>query len=90
MDRSGVVFAGCDASSSALTFDKVATKARVKEVGVPVTDEVVFENGEIPSAEVVLEALGASVVIKPVAQGSSVGLMFAEGIEEKHFYLIEI
>jgi len=82
MDRCGVVFAGCDAESSALTFDKVATKARMQAAGVPVTEELVFEGGAIPEARSVVEALGRSVVIKPVAQGSSVGLMFADGVEQ--------
>lgn len=81
LDRNGVIFAGCDAESSALTFDKVATKARIKAAGVPVAGEVVFEKGAIPQVEAVVETLGESVVIKPVAQGSSVGLMFAEGLD---------
>lgn len=79
MDEAGVIFAGCDADSSALTFDKVATKERVKAEGVPVADQFVFEEGAIPEAREILADVGESVVIKPVAQGSSVGLMFAEG-----------
>ncbi|MBK1876577.1 D-alanine--D-alanine ligase family protein [Pelagicoccus mobilis] len=82
MDAAGVFYAGCDAESSSLTFDKVATKERMKEAGVPVTEEIVFSEGELPEVETVLASLGESVVIKPVAQGSSVGLMFAAGKEQ--------
>lgn len=82
MDTAGVFYAGCDAGSSALTFDKVATKRRLKDADIPVTDEIVVDGGEIPTAAEVIEALGESVVIKPVAQGSSVGLVFAEGWEQ--------
>ena len=82
MDEAGVFYAGCDAQSSALTFDKVATKALVESVGVPVTDQVVFDSEEVPASKNIINKLGTSVVIKPVAQGSSVGLMFAETQEE--------
>lgn len=82
LDQAGVVFAGCDAESSALTFDKVATKARLRESDLPVADEIVFDGGSIPEARTVVERLGRSVVIKPVAEGSSVGLLFAESEEE--------
>lgn len=79
MDDAGVIYAGCDAASSSLTFDKVATKAKLAEAGVPVPAEIVFEGGEVPLASTVVSVLGPSVVLKPVAEGSSVGLMFAQG-----------
>lgn len=82
MDEAGVYYAGCDAASSELTFDKAATKARMASVGVPVAMEILFADGEVPLAETVVSVLGQSVVIKPVAEGSSVGLMFAEGEAE--------
>ncbi|EDY80584.1 D-ala D-ala ligase N-terminal domain protein, putative [Verrucomicrobiia bacterium DG1235] len=78
MDEAGVIYAGCDAVSSQLTFDKVATKREMSAAGVPVTREVVFADGAIPGVEEIIGRLGSSVVLKPVAQGSSVGLMFAE------------
>ncbi len=82
LDEAGVYYAGCDAASSALTFDEVATKAKLAAAGVPVPMEIVFEGGEVPLASTVVSVLGPSVVLKPVAEGSSVGLQFAEGEEE--------
>lgn len=82
LDEAGVVYAGCDAASSALTFDKVATKRAMKEVGVIVSDHLVFEGSEKPSASDVVRVLGEAIVLKPIAQGSSVGLAFANGVAE--------
>lgn len=82
MDAAGICYAGSDAASSALTFDKVATKAKLASAGVPVPAEIVFEGGDVPLAATVLSVLGPSVVLKPVAEGSSVGLQFAESEEE--------
>ncbi len=77
MDAAGVIYAGCDAKSSALTFDKVATKKVMKSVGVPVADEIAFDAGHQPAVSEIRVRLGSSLVIKPVAEGSSVGLQFA-------------
>lgn len=82
MDAAGVIYAGCDAASSELTFDKVATKACLAAAGVPVPAEIVFDDGAVPMAETVVTVLGPAVVIKPAAEGSSVGLMFADGERE--------
>lgn len=82
MDEAGVVYAGCDAASSALTFDKVATKRVLREAGVPVPREISFQAEAPPSVERIIDELGESVVLKPVAEGSSVGLGFASGVEE--------
>ncbi|MBC2608194.1 D-alanine--D-alanine ligase family protein [Pelagicoccus albus] len=82
MDDAGVFYAGCDEASSRLTFDKVATKRMLSEAEVPVTDDLVFEGGKLPSVDAVVSRLGSSVVIKPVDQGSSVGLMFASTEEQ--------
>ncbi|MDQ8204415.1 D-alanine--D-alanine ligase [Pelagicoccus sp. SDUM812003] len=82
LEDAGVVYAGCDVASSALTFDKAETKRVMKEAGVPVADEIVFELPQKPTVERVLGELGPSIVLKPVAQGSSVGLVFAQGETE--------
>ncbi len=82
MDDAGVIYAGCDAAASSLTFDKVATKAKLAAAGVPVPVEIVFEGGDVPLASTIVSVLGPSVVLKPVSEGSSVGLMFAESEDE--------
>ena len=78
LDELGIPYTGCDAESSRLAFDKVLTKRRCLAAGVPTAR---FE---------VLDSTDASwpmgwqppVVLKPVRQGSSVGLQFVERVEE--------
>jgi D-alanine-D-alanine ligase len=78
LDRRGVTYTGCDANSSRLAFDKVLTKKRLVACGVPTARfEVVrdlrsdWPRGWLPP-----------VVLKPVRQGSSVGLQFVDRTEE--------
>jgi D-alanine-D-alanine ligase len=78
LDGAGVEYAGCDAAGSALTMDKQRTKDAVAARGVPVVPGMRFDAGERPSAAAVLAQLGESVVVKPNAEGSSVGLAIVD------------
>jgi D-alanine-D-alanine ligase len=66
----GVAFTGSGATASRLAFDKAATKAKVAERGVSVPGQV-----QVESAALGLTQYG-KLVAKPVAEGSSYGLMF--------------
>jgi D-alanine-D-alanine ligase len=74
LDAAGVAYTGCDAAGSALCFDKQRTKEAVAAAGVQVADGMVFEAADKPDAAAVMARLGAAVVFKPRASGSSVGL----------------
>ena len=74
LDSAGIVYAGCDATSSELTFDKVRTKRMAKTAGVHGAKELVFEGGAKPTAEAIIAHLGDQVVFKPNRSGSSVDL----------------
>ena len=82
LEARGVAFAGSDAAASRLCMDKVATKARLRSAGLPVADEVAFDAVAPPSASDVIARLGSSLFVKPVDQGSSVGLHRIEGLAE--------
>lgn len=82
LEARGVAFAGSGAEASRLCMDKVATKARLRAAGLPVADEVAFDADAAPAAEHLLARLGPVVFVKPVDQGSSVGLHRAEGRAE--------
>lgn len=82
LESRGVSFAGSDAAASRLCMDKVLTKARLRSAGLPVADEVAFDAVSPPSADALLARLGHVVFVKPVDQGSSVGLHRAEGRAE--------
>lgn len=79
LDAAGIEYAGCDAVSSALTMDKSATKARAAAAGVRVAEGMPFASNARPSATELVARLGPRVVLKPNAEGSSVGLSLPEG-----------
>lgn len=74
LDAAGVSYAGCDATGSALTMDKAQTKAAAATKGVPIVPGIHFNASTKPKIETVLEQLGDKLVVKPNAEGSSVGL----------------
>lgn len=74
LDAAGVHYAGCDAASSRLTMDKTRTKAAVAARGVPVVPGLAFAAAKKPAVEAVIAQLGQNLVVKPNAEGSSVGL----------------
>lgn len=69
----GVAFTGSGAAASKLAFDKAATKAVVSKVGVVVPPTV-----SVATAPQDLARHG-KLVAKPVAEGSSYGLIFVNG-----------
>ncbi len=82
LDAAGIAYAGCDAASSRLTMDKTRTKDRVAAHGVRVAPGMQFSASTKPTVETVLAQLGEQVVVKPNAEGSSVGLGLPVGREE--------
>lgn len=74
LDAAGVTYAGCDAASSALTMDKTKTKEAAAKRGVRIVPGIRFDAGAKPTADEVVAKLGENVVVKPNAEGSSVGL----------------
>jgi len=78
LDELGVPYTGCGPEASRIAFDKVLTKQRCLEAGIPT------------ARFTVIETEGASwpmgwqppVVLKPVRQGSSVGLQFVERVSD--------
>lgn len=87
MEKEGIEYAGCDAQSSQLTFDKVNTKAVLRDEGVPVADQIAFHRSAPPDPAEAIEKLGSAVVLKPVRQGSSIGLAFANSARELELLL---
>jgi D-alanine-D-alanine ligase len=74
LDELGAIYTGCDAEASRIAFDKVLTKRRCTETGIPTANFFVVNSTETPWP-------GNSqppLVVKPVRQGSSVGLQFVE------------
>jgi len=78
LDELGVPYTGCDAEASRVAFDKVLTKQRCVEAGVPTARFVVFNSASAPWPR----GWNPPVVLKPVRQGSSVGLQFVDRVAD--------
>jgi D-alanine-D-alanine ligase len=74
----GVVYTGCDPEASRIAFDKYLSKERFIAAGIPTPRFVLLES---PSASWPM-GWNPPVVLKPVRQGSSVGLQFVERVSD--------
>jgi D-alanine-D-alanine ligase len=80
-----VPYTGCDPEASRIAFDKHLTKLRCVAAGVPTARFTLAESAEASWP------LGWNppVVLKPVRQGSSVGLQFVERVSDWSKCLVE-
>lgn len=76
LDECGLAYTGCDAAASRIAFDKLLTKQACLEAGVPTPKFLVADS----AGAVFPKNLELPLVVKPVRQGSSVGLQFVESI----------
>ncbi len=69
------VYTGCGPQASRLAFDKVASKRLFSEAGVEVAPSVEFSPGQdLSPLRRQLAEFGSRFVVKPIRQGSSVGV----------------
>ncbi len=78
LEALGATYTGCDAEASRIGFDKHLTKNRCLAAGVPTARFVLIDsqNASWPMG------WNPPVVLKPVRQGSSVGLQFVERVAD--------
>jgi len=74
LDRLGIPYTGCGAEASRIAFDKVATKQHCIRANISTPRFTVIERADAGWPQ----DWHPPVVIKPVCQGSSVGLQFVE------------
>ena len=74
LDALGVPYTGCGEAVSRLAFDKVAAKRACAEQGLATAKDCVVDD---PAAGMP-EGIELPLVLKPVCQGSSIGLEFVE------------
>src|SRR5882762_6641998 len=72
LDKLGALYTGCDAEASRIGFDKSLTKQHCVAAGVPTARGMVMDK---PNASWPM-GWNPPVVLKPLRQGSSVGLQF--------------
>ena len=78
LEELGALYTGCDAEASRIGFDKALTKERCVAAGVPTARFTVIDK---PNASWPM-GWNPPVVLKPLRQGSSVGLQFVERVED--------
>jgi len=74
LELHGFAYAGCGPEASRLCMDKVETKRVLAAAGLPVLPHVIFTGDQPSSAASLAAKLGPAIIIKPVSEGSSVGL----------------
>lgn len=78
LDMAGIPYTGSGMLASALAMDKHAAKRIFLAEGIPTPDWRVLDSaGELDYDEAI-EALGSPLIVKPNAQGSTVGLTLVE------------
>jgi D-alanine-D-alanine ligase len=78
LEKLDVPYTGCDSETSRIAFDKVLTKQRCIAAGVPTAKFLVVESAKMPWPM----GWQPPLVVKPVRQGSSVGLQFVERVSD--------
>jgi D-alanine-D-alanine ligase len=85
LDELGAIYTGCDAETSRVAFDKALTKQCCIKAGIPTAKFLVVNSTKTPWPD----NWQPPLVVKPVRQGSSVGLQFVERVEDWHNALAE-
>ena len=78
LEALGVPYTGCGAVASRTAFDKVLTKKLCIEAEIPTAKFLVVESEKFPWPS----GWQPPLVVKPVCQGSSVGLQFVERVAD--------
>ena len=83
LESRGLPYTGSGVEASKLAMNKVASKEVFLSAGVPTPDYFgLSRNAPLSSHMVLAEKLGLPVVVKPVAEGSSVGVTVVRKMDE--------
>jgi len=78
LERLGACYTGSGPAASRLAMDKIAAKQRFAEQGIPTPAFRVLEAGDDGPLAEAMETLGPDLVVKPVADGSSIDIRMVE------------
>ncbi len=78
LDVFGIPFVGSGVLSSAMTMNKRVTKEVYRSVGLRVPKDIILKKEPAVSIGKIKDALGTPIVIKPVSEGSSIGISIME------------
>ncbi len=82
LDLLEVPYQGSGVLASALAMNKELSKILYLQAGLKVPHALVFTQNEAPTPEQIKEKLGLPAVIKPVHEGSSIGITIAKTLQE--------
>jgi D-alanine-D-alanine ligase len=82
LDLLEIPYQGSGVLASALAMNKELSKALYQRAGLKVPRAFFFNRGEAPPPEAIEAALGLPAVIKPVNEGSSIGVSMAQTVEK--------
>ncbi len=83
LEMLNIPYTGCGVFASALTMDKLATQAALRDNGLPIPDYMsVFRNTKPEEIVAGIERIGLPVVTKPSAEGSSLGVTICSSVDE--------
>ncbi|PLX22183.1 D-alanine--D-alanine ligase [Candidatus Parcubacteria bacterium] len=68
--------------TSAIAMNKYSTKMIVKTLGISVAKDMVLKRGESVDVKKIISTLGLPLVVKPMEQGSSIGVSIVHTKEE--------
>ena len=78
----GIKYTGCKVKSSAICMDKEMTKNLLKNAGLNIIKSVCIRYDEKLDIEKAVEGLNFPLMVKPSAEGSSIGMSKVDNIEE--------
>lgn len=87
LESRGVPFVGSGEAASRLGMDKAATKSCLLEHGVPTANWQIVYQPKFKESWVPAAGIGLPCVIKPIAEGSSVGCRVCRTLEEARSHL---
>ena len=82
LDLLGIPYQGAGVLGSALAMDKHLAKTMYKLHGLPVAPWVMVEPSDLQSPERIVREVGLPCVVKPVRQGSSIGMSIVRTAEQ--------
>ena len=82
LDLLGIPYVGSGILGSAMAMNKRIAKSVFRTEGLLVADDVLLYRGEPYSSDQILGRLGASTVVKPTSEGSSIGVTICHSKKE--------
>lgn len=79
LEEAGVCFVGTGSRGGAIAMDKLATKLAAGPLGIPTPEACVLDAPGLMSGSGAWSPIGLPAVVKPVHEGSSVGLHLCRG-----------